>query len=236
MNNIKQLKKIYVILIIISLFSIIPIMSTYFLLRDISIISNSLNTYISSCNSLFLPFIPSFTLLSISSTFQFGIGHIIDIIIIINVVSLIQTASYHYINMVYINRKFQLLIRIEFEEQMGEYHSQQSDENKKLLLDQERKIRFKNKKGKIFAFNTKLEKKKSVFWDKQLEKKSDSDQISKFLFSLNNNCNNLRFFYSCAFSEKSLIFRLTNYPHHINSNYAFFKDQLKQQCIKVNNY
>jgi hypothetical protein len=60
-------------------------------LRDISLLNSLFNDYITSGTSLFFPFLP-YTYI----VFQFSTGHLIDIIIIINLITFIERGSYQY--------------------------------------------------------------------------------------------------------------------------------------------
>jgi len=60
-------------------------------LRDISLLNSFFNDYITSGTSLFLPFLPYTNIV-----FQFSTGHLIDIIIIINIITFIERGGYQY--------------------------------------------------------------------------------------------------------------------------------------------
>ncbi len=69
----------------------IPITFIYMFLRDVSLLNSIFNDYIASGTSLFLPFLPYTNII-----FQFSTGHLIDIIIIINIISFIERGGYQY--------------------------------------------------------------------------------------------------------------------------------------------
>jgi hypothetical protein len=60
-------------------------------LRDIPLLNSLFNNYVSSSTSLFLPFLSSSNIV-----FQFSTGHLIDIIIIINIIAFIDRGIYQY--------------------------------------------------------------------------------------------------------------------------------------------
>lgn len=87
-RKISILKRISVILLF---FAYVPITFTYMFLRDIPLLNSLFNNYISSSTSLFLPFLSSSNIV-----FQFSTGHLIDIIIIINIIAFIDRGIYQY--------------------------------------------------------------------------------------------------------------------------------------------
>ena len=87
-RKISILKRISVILLF---FAYVPITFTYMFLRDIPLLNSLFNNYVSSSNSLFLPFLSSSNIV-----FQFSTGHLIDIIIIINIIAFIDRGIYQY--------------------------------------------------------------------------------------------------------------------------------------------
>ena len=87
-RKISILKRISVILLF---FAYVPITFTYMFLRDIPLLNSLFNNYISSSTSLFLPFLSSSNII-----FQFFTGHLIDIIIIINIIAFIERGGYQY--------------------------------------------------------------------------------------------------------------------------------------------
>ena len=87
-RKINILKRISVILLF---FAYVPITFTYMFLRDISLLNSLFNNYVSSSTSLFLPFLSSSNIV-----FQFSTGHLIDIIIIINIIAFIDRGIYQY--------------------------------------------------------------------------------------------------------------------------------------------
>ena len=86
--KINTLKRISIIPI---LFAFIPIVFIYMFLRDIPLLNSLFIDYINSGTSLFLPFLSSSNIV-----FQFSTGHLIDIIIIINIITCIERSGYQY--------------------------------------------------------------------------------------------------------------------------------------------
>ena len=78
-------------------------------LKDIPILSSLYNDYINSGNSIFFPSLPYINLLWFlpekHQMFQFSLGHLIDIFIIINLIPCIETGVYHYIKKVCLNEE-----------------------------------------------------------------------------------------------------------------------------------
>jgi len=77
--------------IILFLFTFVPITFIYMFLRDLPFLSSLFIEYVNTGTSLFFPF-----LFSPIIVFQFTTGHLIDIIIIINIVSFLERSGYHY--------------------------------------------------------------------------------------------------------------------------------------------
>ena len=79
----------------------IPITFIYMFLRDISMLNSLFIDYVNSGSSLFLPFLPSSNIV-----FQFSTGHLIDIIIIINIITFIQRSAYQYYVKICLKRNY----------------------------------------------------------------------------------------------------------------------------------
>ena len=79
----------------------IPITFIYMFLRDISMLNSLFIGYVNSGSSLFLPFLPSSIIV-----FQFSTGHLIDIIIIINIITFIQRSAYQYYVKICLKRNY----------------------------------------------------------------------------------------------------------------------------------
>jgi len=87
-QKINTLKKISIIPF---LFAGIPAVFIFLFLRDVPLLNSLFIDYVNSGTSLFLPFLPY-----VNIVFQFSTGHLIDIIIIINIISFIERSGYQY--------------------------------------------------------------------------------------------------------------------------------------------
>jgi hypothetical protein len=101
-KNLIKLKIIALIILILSSFLLIFI---FLFLKDIPVLSSLLKEYIESGNSFFIPSIPYHNLLcDVPEKFpnaHFTVGHLIDLIIMLNLVSYIESSIYHYIKKIY---------------------------------------------------------------------------------------------------------------------------------------
>ncbi len=105
MINHKKLNKLKLILVISSIsFSFIFII-LIILLKDIPLLPALIKEYIESGKSFFIPSIPNNNLLVISAkkfpNANFTVGHLVDLIIMMNIVVYIESSIYHYIKKVY---------------------------------------------------------------------------------------------------------------------------------------
>ncbi|MFX1288300.1 MAG: hypothetical protein ACFFFY_07050, partial [Promethearchaeota archaeon] len=73
------------------LFAFVPIAFIYLFLRDIPLLSSLFIEYVNSGTSFFLPLFPSYTII-----FHFTTGHLIDIIIVINIIGFLERCGYYY--------------------------------------------------------------------------------------------------------------------------------------------
>ncbi len=89
-QKITKLKKVSIVPFILAS---IPFAFIYLFLRDIPFLSSLFIDYVDSGNSLFFP-----TLYSPIIAFQFTTGHLIDIIIVINIVAFLERGGYYYVN------------------------------------------------------------------------------------------------------------------------------------------
>ncbi|MFX0032609.1 MAG: hypothetical protein ACFE8E_09990 [Candidatus Hodarchaeota archaeon] len=105
MQDDKKFKKLKAVLILIFIFLCIPVTLLYLFLRDISELSIFFSDYFGSGSSIFIPFLPKINLLwFLPEPFFFSLGHLIDIVILINAIGYIQTSIYHYfVKKVYLN-------------------------------------------------------------------------------------------------------------------------------------
>ena len=110
----KHSQKIDILNKILSLglfFILIPITIIYLLSRDISNLSTFYNFYFTSGKSLFFPFLPYNNILWFlpekDQFIQFSTGHLIDVILIMNIVAFVERSCYHYYVKVCLNKNYQ---------------------------------------------------------------------------------------------------------------------------------
>ncbi|MFX0075470.1 MAG: hypothetical protein ACFE96_08515 [Candidatus Hermodarchaeota archaeon] len=89
-QKITRLKRISIIPF---LFASIPFAFILLFLRDIPFISSLFIEYVDSGNSIFFPFLSSPIIV-----FQFTTGHLIDLIIIGNIIAFLERGGYYYVN------------------------------------------------------------------------------------------------------------------------------------------
>lgn len=110
----KKLNKLKIIVILVFFFVYFLNTISYIFLKDIPVLSSSYNYYINSGNSFFFPSLPYINLLWFLpkkyQMFQFSLGHLIDIFIIINLIPCIETGVYHYIKRVCLNEDHLIFI------------------------------------------------------------------------------------------------------------------------------
>lgn len=73
------------------LFGSIPVAFIYLFLRDIPVLNSLFVNYVNSGTSIFFPFLPYTNIV-----FNFSTSHLIDIIIIINIIGSLERTGYHY--------------------------------------------------------------------------------------------------------------------------------------------
>ncbi|HEY0089290.1 MAG TPA: hypothetical protein VGB37_10625, partial [Candidatus Lokiarchaeia archaeon] len=104
----KQLK-----IIPLFIFSTLSFIATlfYIFLKDIQILPILLKEYIDSGNSIFIPYIPYINVFWFLSeknqVIRLSIGQLLDLIIIYNIISYIETNLYHYIKFSIFNGNIQ---------------------------------------------------------------------------------------------------------------------------------
>ena len=91
MHSTQKLNILRKILIIVFFFTCFPIIIIYIFSRDISSLNSLFNDYITSGYSLFFPYLPYNNII-----FRFTTGHLIDIVIIINILTIIERSGYYY--------------------------------------------------------------------------------------------------------------------------------------------
>lgn len=73
------------------LFTCIPVAFLYLFLRDIPMLNSLFVNYVNSGTSIFFPYLPYSNIV-----FNFSTSHLIDIIIIINIISVLERTGYQY--------------------------------------------------------------------------------------------------------------------------------------------
>jgi len=87
-QRISKLERTSIILVFLAC---VPITFIYMFLRDFALLNSFFNEYITSGTSLFLPFLPYTNIV-----FHFSTGHLIDIIIIFNIITILERSAYQY--------------------------------------------------------------------------------------------------------------------------------------------
>lgn len=91
MNSTKKISLFKRIQLILFFLACVPITIIYLFFRDLTLLNSIFNDYINSSASFFLPFLPNYNII-----FEFSTGHLIDIIIIINIIAFIERSGYEY--------------------------------------------------------------------------------------------------------------------------------------------
>ena len=91
MNSFQKTKLWKYLLLILFFVAGIPIVFISLCIRDISLFKSLISDYISSGNSFFVPFFSYNNII-----FQFSTGHLIDIIIVTNIIVFIERMCYQY--------------------------------------------------------------------------------------------------------------------------------------------
>jgi len=91
MHSTRNITKKKRIRLISFLFTCIPIAFIFLFLRDIPMLNSLFVNYVNSGTSIFFPFLPYSNIV-----FNFSTSHLIDIIIIINIIGSIQRTGYYY--------------------------------------------------------------------------------------------------------------------------------------------
>ncbi len=188
-------------------------------LRDVPVFSSLLTEYITSGKSIFIPILPYINILGFlpheSHTIQFSLGHLIDIIIIYNIICYIDTAFYHYVKNAFLNEDTKIFFYISLgslglNDESIEYldNKNKGDRNKRDYSLNERIHNFNdNLRRKIYRIN--------FIQNRILHRKTK--------YILNNRYNNLKVFCYHSDFESFLIFRLINhYCHPKINNFADF--------------
>ena len=91
MHSSRKITKLKRISIIPFLLGCIPIVFIYLFLRDLPLLNSLFVDYVNSGTSIFFPFLPYSNIV-----FNFSTSHLIDIIIIINIIGSVERTGYHY--------------------------------------------------------------------------------------------------------------------------------------------
>ncbi len=114
MNNGKNHNKLKISLILVFISLCFPDALIYMFFRDIPFLTSFFYDYFTSNYSIFIPSLPYINILwFLPYKYQitkFSIGHLIDIVIIINLSFSIQASFYHYIQRVCLNEETQIFV------------------------------------------------------------------------------------------------------------------------------
>ena len=91
MNSFQKSSILKKMLLVFFFVASIPTTFIYLFIKDLSLFNSLISKYITSGNSFFLPFFSYNTII-----FQFSTGHLIDIIIMINLIFFIERLGYQY--------------------------------------------------------------------------------------------------------------------------------------------
>lgn len=147
-QKLNLLKKIILIGLISS---IIPLTVIILILGEISVLNSLLNNYIISGKSLFIPFLPSYNVFWFLPEevqfIHFSIGHLVDMLIIISIISLIEIGGYQYYKKICLN------------EDLNDY-DQLDSKQEVYIISQDQSIFFGLNEGSSFSCDNKLLSKK----------------------------------------------------------------------------
>jgi hypothetical protein len=136
MHSTQKLEILKKLLIIVFFFTCIPITIIYVLLRDISSVNFLIDDYFTSGYSLFFPFLPYSNII-----FKFSTGHLIDLIIIVNIIAILERSGYTYYVNVCLKKDY-------FDSQYLNIYFLESEENQNSRIP---------KLNLIFRFNNELD-------------------------------------------------------------------------------
>lgn len=218
-KHVHKLKILKIVLILVVIFSYLPSIFIFIYLRDVPILSSVLTDYITSGKSIFIPILPYINILGFlpqkSQTIQFSLGHLIDIIIIYNIIIYIDSGLYHYIRQAFLNEETQIFFYIDLGS-LGLSDESRDYRDNKLISDRNKRDYRLNER--IDHFYDKLRRKiyrSSFIQNRILHRKTE--------YIVYNHYKNLRV--SCYHSdfESFLIFRSNNHYHHPKiNNFADF--------------
>lgn len=145
------------IFIITFFFACIPVTLLYLLLKDFSSLNSFFNDYFSSGKSLFLPFLPYSNLFVIlpegDQIIKFSTGHLIDIILLINIIAFVQRSGYHYFVKVCLSNNYINSYYLDYSEQICDLSKESNiffglnQDSTEKLQDQVLNFKFKQNKS-----------------------------------------------------------------------------------------
>ena len=219
-----KLKILKIVVILVVIFSYLPSLFIFMCLRDVPVYSSLLTEYITSGKSIFIPILPYINILGFlpheSQTIQFSLGHLIDIIIIYNIICYIDTVFYHYFKNAFLNEDTQIYFYIDLGSLGLNDESRDYLDNK---IKGDRNKRDYRLNERIHNLNDNLRRK--IYRIKFIQNRILHRKNKYILY---NRYKNL--LVSCYHSdfESFLIFRLINHYHHPKiNNFADFNKHFK---------
>ncbi|MFW9783895.1 MAG: hypothetical protein ACFFFB_16540 [Candidatus Heimdallarchaeota archaeon] len=126
-------------------------------MKDVSSLNSFFNDYFSSGKSLFLPFLPYSNLFVIlpegDRIIKFSTGHLIDIILLINIIAFIQRSGYHYFVKVCLTKNYINSYYLDYSEQICDLSKESNiffglnQDSTEKLQDQILHFKFKQNKS-----------------------------------------------------------------------------------------
>ncbi|MFX1273873.1 MAG: hypothetical protein ACFFBP_14190 [Promethearchaeota archaeon] len=246
MHKEKKNIKFIALFLVISFLSLLPVIFIYLQLTNTSVFSIFFQDYILSGNSLFFPYFPRIEIIpSIPSSSNLGgftLGHLIDLIIIINLLFLLDTTFYHYIKVVFISRKFQIYLYIDFCELNTNDDSQTSEESSIPITYQPTMLKPNvEQKGDLYNDPTenyirqfpKIKGKAPTlfrFWKKTKIKNTNFYQKVEFQYNKFHGSTVSSYFLH-GFLGSSFYYSTFHIPHLIINNYSDFNKDFKQMRV-----
>ncbi|NHJ19412.1 MAG: hypothetical protein EAX91_00610 [Candidatus Lokiarchaeota archaeon] len=218
MNTTQKTTTLKIISIVPFVLASIPIAFVYFFLRDLPLLSSSFVEYVHAGNSIFFPFLSSHTII-----FQFTTGHLIDIILVVNFVTLLERIGYYYYQKVCLKRNF---LELSSETGFIEFNKIQEE----LQLNSDFLLNLKGDPNPILneeLLNLKDEKKSRIYANDLFYKKGDYVSITSLKHTFFNSFRRMRkrithhYKYSSIFLNSSTYCFSTNYSPPFIRNCAF---------------
>jgi len=208
MNRHNRLKKLKVILILVFITSFFLVSLIYTFLRDIPVLISLLEKYFSSGKSFFIPIIPNiYFLWFIPENYhiiKLSIGQLIDIFIISNLITYIDSSFYHYVKSVCLNKESPPFTFFDYDSSGDdeEFRTQSRDLSVLVGLEDQ------SKKNMNFL-NIVFKKKKNYSFNNYLSKKIDNINIIQYkkfkILSFNLNISLRGFYYYSLFNVFSIL-------------------------------